>query len=110
MCDVLLGLTPRCTLEQVLKGERPLEEVILETSVGRARGPGASGVANMAALSSTEQAGIMQAFSALPGPLDVLIVDTAPGISDSVLQFCQRHSRYCWCCAMSRPPSPTPMP
>ncbi len=87
--DVLLGLTPRCTLEHVLKGERRLEEVILQTGCGVRVVPAASGVARMAALSSAEQAGIVQAFSALPEPLDVLIVDTAAGISDSVLQFCQ---------------------
>ncbi len=87
--DVLLGLTPRYTLEHVLKGERPLEEVIIETSAGVRVVPAASGVARMAALSMQEQAGLVQAFSALPGPLDVLIVDTAAGISESVLQFCQ---------------------
>jgi flagellar biosynthesis protein FlhG len=87
--DVLLGLTPRYTLEHVLRGERPLEEVILETGAGVRVVPAASGVARMAALSAVEQAGIVQAFSALPGPLDVLIVDTAAGISESVLQFCQ---------------------
>ena len=87
--DVLLGLTPRCTLEQVLKGERQLEDVILETSSGVRVVPGASGVANMASLSSAEQAGIVQAFSTLSCPLDVLIIDTAPGLSDSVLQFCR---------------------
>jgi flagellar biosynthesis protein FlhG len=87
--DVLLGLTPRCTLEHVLSGERRLEEVILRTSSGVRVVPAASGVARMAALKATEQAAIVRAFSTLPGSLDVLIVDTAAGISDSVLQFCQ---------------------
>ena len=87
--DVLLGLTPRCTLEQVLSGDRRLEEVILETSAGVRVVPAASGVARMAALSASEQAAIVHAFSTLPGSLDVLIVDTAAGISESVLQFCQ---------------------
>jgi flagellar biosynthesis protein FlhG len=87
--DVLLGLTPRCTLEHVLNGERRLEEVILQTASGVRVVPSSSGVAKMAALASTEQAAIVQAFGALPGPLDVLVVDTAAGIHDSVLQFCQ---------------------
>jgi flagellar biosynthesis protein FlhG len=87
--DVLLGLTPRCTLEHVLSGERRLDEVILETSAGVRVVPAASGVARMAALSATEQAAIVRAFGTLHGSLDVLIVDTAPGIGDSVLQFCQ---------------------
>jgi flagellar biosynthesis protein FlhG len=87
--DVLLGLTPRCTLEQVLNGERRLEEIMLETRSGVRVVPAASGVARMAALNATEQGAIVRAFSALPGALDVLIVDTAPGIGESVLQFCQ---------------------
>jgi flagellar biosynthesis protein FlhG len=87
--DVLLGLTPRCTLEHVLSGERRLEEVILQTASGVRVVPSSSGVAKMAALGPVEQAAIIHAFSALPGPLDVLVVDTAAGIHDSVLQFCQ---------------------
>jgi len=87
--DVLLGLTPRYTLEHVLSGERRLEEVILQTGSGVRVVPAASGVARMAALAATEQAAIIQAFSALPGALDVLVVDTAAGIHESVLQFCQ---------------------
>jgi flagellar biosynthesis protein FlhG len=87
--DVLLGLTPRWTLEHVLSGERRLEEVILQTISGVRVVPASSGVARMAALAAPEQAAIVQAFSALPGALDVLVVDTAAGIHDSVLQFCQ---------------------
>src|SRR5580700_2183431 len=87
--DVLLGLTPRCTLEHVLSGERRLEEVILQTHSGVRVVPSSSGVARMAALKATEQAAIVHAFSTLPGSLDVLIVDTAAGIGESVLQFCQ---------------------
>lgn len=87
--DVLLGLTPRCTLEHVLRGERRLEEVIIETATGVRVVPGASGVTRLASLGSAEQAGLIQAFGALPGPLDVLLVDTAAGISDTVLRFCQ---------------------
>src|SRR5579862_7744044 len=87
--DVLLGLTPRYTLEHVLRGERTLEEVIIESSAGVRVVPAASGVARMAALSSTEQAGIIQAFATLPEPLEIMIVDTAAGICESVLQFCQ---------------------
>src|SRR5580658_6904763 len=85
--DVLLGLTPRCTLEHVLSGQRRLEEIILETGSGVRVVPAASGVARMAMLGAVEQGAIVRAFSALPGSLDVLIVDTAPGIGESVLQF-----------------------
>jgi flagellar biosynthesis protein FlhG len=88
-CDVLLGLTPRYTLEHVLRGERVLEEIILETRSGVRVVPAASGVVRMASLSIGEQNGIVQAFAGLPGPLHTLIVDTAAGIGEQVLQFCQ---------------------
>jgi flagellar biosynthesis protein FlhG len=87
--DVLLGLTPKCTVEQVLKGERRLEEIVVETRAGVKIIPAASGLARMAALGALEHAALIRAFSALPEAFDVLIVDTAPGIVESVLHFSQ---------------------
>jgi flagellar biosynthesis protein FlhG len=43
----------------------------------------------MAELSTAEHLGLVQAFSQLTTSLDVLIVDTAAGIANSVRQFCQ---------------------
>lgn len=87
--DVLLGLTPRHTLEHVLDGRCTLEEAIVKAPGGFSVIPGASGVARMAELSTAEHLGLVQAFSHLTAGLDVLIVDTAAGIADSVRQFCQ---------------------
>jgi flagellar biosynthesis protein FlhG len=86
--DVLLGLTPTGTLEQVLSGETGLEEIIQRTAEGVSVLPAASGVARMAGLKATEHAAIVRAVAALPGEYDTLIVDTAPGLNDSVLTFC----------------------
>jgi flagellar biosynthesis protein FlhG len=43
----------------------------------------------MADLNPAEHVGIIRAFSELTGPLDVLIVDTAAGLHDSVVSFCR---------------------
>jgi flagellar biosynthesis protein FlhG len=48
---------------------------------------GANGFLDMTQLSAIEHAGIINCFSEYESRLDVLMVDTAPGISDSVLQF-----------------------
>lgn len=87
--DVLLGLTPRFTLEHVLDGKCTLEEAILTAPQGFRVIPAASGISRMADLSTAESLGLVQAFSHLTAGLDLLIVDTAAGISSSVRQFCQ---------------------
>ncbi len=87
--DVLLGLSPAYTLAHVISGERTLEEVMVETPQGFQLLPGASGCADLAQLGAEEHLALVRAFSSLPMQLDHLIVDTAPGLSHGVLQFCQ---------------------
>jgi flagellar biosynthesis protein FlhG len=86
--DVLLGLQPRYTLADVLRGERALADVIVTGPGGVRVVPGASGLAELADLGTAGQAGLINAFSELTEDLDLLVVDTAAGISGSVLRFC----------------------
>ncbi len=85
--DVLLGLQAKRSIEQVLDGECTLEEIVLNGPAGIKIIPASSGARRLTQLSTLEQAGLIRAFTALASQLDVLIVDTAAGISDSVLHF-----------------------
>ena len=85
--DVLLGLHPKNTLESVISGERTLDEVMVDGPAGIKVIPAASGIKNMAELSTNQHAGIIQAFSQIDQDIDVLIIDTAAGIADSVVSF-----------------------
>lgn len=85
--DVLLGLQPKANLSHVLSGERSLRDIIVEGPGGLRVVPGASGIQRMAELSIAEQSGLIHAFSEIGNDLDVLIVDTAAGISGNVLHF-----------------------
>lgn len=85
--DVLLGLQPRYNLSHVLSGERTLEEILVEAPGGLKVIPAASGIQKMSELSGAEQAGIIRAFSEFDQDFDFLIVDTAAGISSSVVNF-----------------------
>ena len=85
--DVVLGLKARRTLAHVLEGECDLEDVIIDAPGALRVVPASSGVQRMARLGAAETAGIIHAFSAIARPPDTLIVDTAPGISDSVVSF-----------------------
>lgn len=83
--DVLLGVHPVHNLSHVISGERTLEEVIVDGPAGLQIVPAASGIKRMAELSPEEHVGLVRAFSELNNNLDVLIIDTAAGISDSVI-------------------------
>jgi flagellar biosynthesis protein FlhG len=85
--DVLLGLNPVYNLSHVISGERTLEEVIVDGPAGLRIVPASSGVRGMADLTPAEHAGVIRAFSELSQSLDVMLVDTAAGISDSVISF-----------------------
>jgi len=85
--DVVLGLQPRWNLSHVLSGEKSLEEIIVTGPKGIRVVPASSGVGQMANLSALEHGGIIRAFSELSQHLDVLLIDTAAGISESVLTF-----------------------
>ncbi len=85
--DVLLGIQPRGNLAHVIDGELSLEEVLVEGPAGLWIVPASSGVSRLASLSPVEHAGLIQAFSELSLPLDTLIIDTAAGVSDSVVSF-----------------------
>jgi flagellar biosynthesis protein FlhG len=71
-----------------VRGERRLDEIIVSGPAGIRVVPGASGLAEMASLSPSQHAGIVNAFSELTEDLDALLVDTAAGISEGVLRFC----------------------
>ena len=85
--DTQLGLQPTCNISHVINGDCLLRDVVLNVSPQVSLIPSASGVTSMTHLSRAEQAGIIQAFNTLAADLDVLIVDNAPGISPSALQF-----------------------
>lgn len=85
--DVALGLKPSFDIQHVLSGERRLEEILVDGPAGVKVVPASSGVARMASLSPAERVGLVQAFSSLPLPVDVLMVDTGAGIDSTVLTF-----------------------
>ena len=85
--DILLGLSPEFNLSHVLAGEKTLDDIMLKGPAGLKVIPASSGIQQMSELSTIEQAGIIRAFSEIDQNLDVLIVDTAAGISSSVVNF-----------------------
>ena len=87
--DVMLGLRVKRNLSHVLSGECELDDIIIQGPAGINLIPATSGTQSMVDLTPSEHAGLIRAFSDMRTKFDVLIVDTAAGISDMVLSFCR---------------------
>ncbi|MCU7916890.1 MAG: MinD/ParA family protein [Candidatus Thiodiazotropha sp. (ex Epidulcina cf. delphinae)] len=85
--DVILGLHAERNLSHVMQGECSLEEIMVTGPKGLKVVPGASGIQQMAEMSQAEHAGLIHAFSEVANNVDVLLIDTAAGISDLVVSF-----------------------
>ncbi len=85
--DVLLGLNPGLNLSHVINGECSLEETIVEGPAGIKIVPASSGIAAMSDLTPAQNAGVIRSFSDLTEPVDTLLIDTAAGLSDSVVSY-----------------------
>lgn len=85
--DVILGLHAKRNLSHVISGECSIEEILVTGPKGMRIVPGASGLQRMAELSPAEHAGLIHAFSEVSSGVDVLLIDTAAGISDLVVSF-----------------------
>lgn len=85
--DVLLGLRPKQNIEDVLAGECSLIDIMLTGPAGIRIIPASSGTQRMTNLGTLEHAGLIHAFSEISDQIDVLVIDTAAGISESVVSF-----------------------
>ena len=84
--DVLLGINPLASLFEVVITGKPLDEAIVETH-GIGFVPAASGRDELTRLSYQQFAGLLQQFARAAQKYDLLILDTAAGISREVTTF-----------------------
>lgn len=85
--DLVLGIDPPHTLNEVLYGERALTDIIVPGPAGLQVLAGGSGVYELANLSQWRLERFLRAVEALDAALDVLLLDTGAGISRQVMAF-----------------------
>lgn len=84
--NIMLRLSPEFTLEQVIKGEKTINEIVLNKS-GIDIVPGASGITDFVHLTDGQQYRLIQAIEQLEQQYEYLLVDTSAGINEHVLGF-----------------------
>ncbi|MEW5981055.1 MAG: MinD/ParA family protein [Acidobacteriota bacterium] len=84
--DVLLGLTPAHHIGHVLAGERSLADIVVEGPGGVRIVPASSGIRQLTALGRMQREQILGQIRHVAQGSDFLLIDTAPGVSDTVLE------------------------
>jgi len=85
--DILLGLSPKFTLEHVLRGEKVMEEILLEGPLGIRIIPASSGIQELTRLDTMSELRLVQGLQRVAETADWLLIDTAAGIHDSVIKL-----------------------
>jgi flagellar biosynthesis protein FlhG len=85
--DVLLGLTPQYNLSHVVEGTKKLSEIIVNGPGSLKILPASSGIQEMTKLTSSQKLEIYNELNALLSRYDIVLIDTAAGISSNVLYF-----------------------
>lgn len=85
--DVLLGLSPQWTLEDVIFGDTPIERAIIPVRPGLDVISGGTGVAALADLDRSRRAAFLKKMRSLDD-YDFLFLDNSPGIHRQVIAFC----------------------
>jgi flagellar biosynthesis protein FlhG len=84
--NVVLGIIPKYNLYHVIRKQKSMKEIILDTNYGIQIVAGASGFAKIANLNEEERQNFVQELSELESA-DVIIIDTSAGVSNNVLAF-----------------------
>ena len=85
--DVVAGLYPKYNISHILSIGKSIQDVILEGPMGISILPGASGICDLANITSTELEILIDSFSSIANAFDIIIIDTGAGISKNVISF-----------------------
>jgi hypothetical protein len=90
--NVLLGITPKSNLLDVITKRKKMSEIILNTEVGIQFIAGANGFSRIANLSDEERDYFAEEFTTLSAA-DIIIIDTGAGMSIINSAYYQEHKR-----------------
>jgi flagellar biosynthesis protein FlhG len=84
--NVMLNLIPKFNLYHVIRKQKTMREIIVDTEYGISIVAGASGFSKIANLNEEERQEFIAELESLSNA-DIIIIDTSAGVSDNVLDF-----------------------
>ncbi len=85
--DVMLGITPKYSIQHLFSGQKSLSEIIMTGPGGIRLLPASSGIQELCNLDESEKLFLLNEFDNLDYPVDIMLIDNAAGISDTVMYF-----------------------
>lgn len=85
--DVLLGLTPQYNFSHVINGQKRLTEIMVNGPGNLKILPASSGIQELTTLTATQQMAVYHELNQVLADFDIVLIDTAAGISSNVLYF-----------------------
>lgn len=85
--DVLLGLSAKFNLSHVIMGDKALPEVIMSGPGDMQILPASSGIQELTQLTFDQKIRVLTQLDFLVDSVDILLIDTAAGISSNVMDF-----------------------
>ncbi|WP_300456338.1 MinD/ParA family protein [Desulfobacula sp.] len=85
--DIIFNLRPEYNIRHVIRSEKTLSQVMVESDHGIKILPGGSGFADLTQLNDGEKLNLLSEFEGLSDQADIIFVDTGAGISSNVLYF-----------------------
>jgi flagellar biosynthesis protein FlhG len=84
--NVMLNLIPKYNLYHVIRKQKTMRDILLETGYGISIVAGASGFSKIANLTEDERQNFINELDTLTSA-DIIIIDTSAGVSSNVLDF-----------------------
>jgi len=85
--DILLGMTPKYNLSHVVAGLKTIAEITVEGPGKMNILPASSGIQELTQLGEEHKTKLLKEIDVLKDFIDILLIDTAAGISSNVLYF-----------------------
>jgi flagellar biosynthesis protein FlhG len=84
--NVMVKMIPKFSLYHVIRKQKTMKEILVETEYGISIVPGASGFSKIANLSEDERQNFIEELNTLQNA-DIIIIDTSAGVHSNVLDF-----------------------
>ncbi len=85
--DIIFGIHPTHTIEEVIKGEKELSQIIVKGPEDVSLIPASSGVHELTHLTEGQKINLLTEFDILSNIFDLVLIDIGAGISSNVIYF-----------------------